>query len=217
MVDAGTVVASLELDTEGFLGGMEAAIEAAQALSGRARGASAGITQLCGAMGALKGAAEAGVGGAADALRGLNAVGREAVNGMIAGAVSRRGALAAAFRSLARAAVKAARDELGIASPSKVFREIGLNAAKGFQMGVDGGASGAQAAMRRLTAIGASSATGLPAGRAAAAGVVNNHYAAPISVTFPGAVVRSDNDIRELDRRAQRLARDLQFGLGARG
>ncbi len=215
MMDAGSVVASLELDAGNFLGGMEAAIEAAQALSGRAQGASAGIVRLSGAMGALKGAAEAGAGGAVEALHGLNAAGREAVNGMIAGANSKRGALAAAFRSLARAAVKAARDELGIASPSKVFQEIGLNAAKGFQMGVDGGASGAREAMRRLTAIGASSSAGVPAGRAAAVGVVNNHYAAPVSVTFPGAVVRSDNDIRELDRRAQRLARDLQYGLGA--
>lgn len=216
MMDAGSVVASLELDAGNFLGGMEAAIEAAQVLSGRAQGASAGIAQLSGVMGALKGAAEAGAGTAADALRGLSAAGREAVNGMIAGANSKRGALAAAFRSLARAAVKAARDELGIASPSKVFQEIGLNAAKGFQMGVDGGASGAQQAMSRLTAIGASSSAGVPGGRAAAAGVVNNHYAAPVSVTFPGAVVRSDNDIRELDRRAQRMARDLQYGLGAR-
>jgi hypothetical protein len=44
----------------------------------------------------------------------------------------------------------------------------------------------------------------------------NRRYAAPINVTFPGAVVRSDNDIREMDRRAQRMARDLQYGLGAR-
>ncbi len=215
-MDAGSVVASLELDAGDFLGGMEAAIKVAQALSGRAQGASAGIARLSGAMGALKGAAEAGAGGAIEALHGLNAAGREAVNGMIAGANSKRGALAAAFRSLARAAVKAARDELGIASPSRVFLEIGLNAAKGFQMGVDRGALGAQEAMRRLTAIGAYSSIGVPMGRASAASVVNNHYAAPVSVTFPGAVVRSDNDIRELDRRAQRMARDLQYGLGAR-
>jgi hypothetical protein len=97
-----------------------------------------------------------------------------------------------------------------------VFQEIGKNAAKGFQLGVDGGATNAQQAMRRLTAIGASSCAGLPAARSAT-GVVNNHYAAPITVTFPGAVVRSDNDIREMDRRAQRMARDLQYGLGARG
>jgi hypothetical protein len=210
-------VASLELDAGGFLGGMEAAIEAAQALSGHARGASAGIARLSGAMGALKGAAEAGAGGAAEALHGLNAVGREAVNGMIAGAASRRGALVSAFQSLARAAVKAARDELGIASPSKVFQEIGLNAAKGFQLGVDRGAAGAQEAMRRLSSVGVSYYAGAPAARGAAAGVVNNHYAAPVSVTFPGAVVRNDNDIREMDRRAQRMARDLQYGLGARG
>jgi len=61
VVDVGQVVASLELDAGGFLGGMEAAIEAAQALGGRARGASVGIAQLSGAMGALKGAAEQGM------------------------------------------------------------------------------------------------------------------------------------------------------------
>jgi len=215
VVDVGQVVASLELDAGGFLGGMEAAIEAAQALGGRARGASVGIAQLSGAMGALKGAAEAGAGTAIEALKDLNAAGREAVNGMIAGAVSRRGALAAAFRSLARAAVMAARDELGIASPSKVFREIGLNAAKGFQAGVDRGAAGAQEAMRRLVAIGPSQITGA-GGAYQTNSVVNNHYAAPITVTFPNAVVRSDNDIREMDRRAQRMARDLKYGLGAR-
>jgi len=219
MVDAGQVVASLELDAGGFLGGMEAAIRAAQALSGRAQGASIGIRQLSGAMGALSGAAQEGAGGAAEALQGLRSVGREAVTGMIAGAVSRRSALAAAFRSLARAAVQAARDELGIASPSKVFLEIGQHAAKGFQMGVDRGAPGARESMRRLVSAGAFTNTSAAdsGGWTAGGSVVNNnHYAAPISVTFPGAVVRSDNDLRELERRTQRLARDLQYGLGAR-
>jgi hypothetical protein len=137
---------------------------------------------------------------------------------MISGANSRRGALAAAFRALARAAVRAAESELGISSPSKVFQEIGANTARGFQLGVDRGASGAQASMRRLVALGAfaPSRTAGMGERVAGSSVVNNHYAAPISVTFPGAVVRSDSDIRELERRTQRLARDLQYGLGAR-
>ena len=213
MVDAGRVVASLELDAANYLGGMEAAILKTQLLAGRARAASAGIGQLSGAMGALKGAAEAGAGGAAEALGALRSAGREAVNGMIAGANSRRGALMAAFRALARAAVRAAEGELGIASPSKVFREIGLNTAKGFQMGVEGGAAGARESMRRLVAVGAFAPSNVPVG---GQGVVNNHYAAPVSITFPGAVVRSDSDIRELERRTQRIARDLQYGLGAR-
>ena len=216
MVDAGRVVASLELDAANYLGGMEAAILKTQLLAGRARAASAGIGQLSGAMGALKGAAEAGAGGAAEALGALRSAGREAVNGMIAGANSRRGALMAAFRALARAAVRAAEGELGIASPSKVFREIGLNTAKGFQMGVEGGAAGARELMRRLVAVGAFAPSNVPVGGQAGGGVVNNHYAAPVSITFPGAVVRSDSDIRELERRTQRIARDLQYGLGAR-
>lgn len=216
MVDAGQVVASLELDASNFIGGMEAAIQAAQAMSGRARGAAVTVRQLSGAMDTLKTAAEVGAGGAAEALEGLRSAGREAVNGMIAGANARRGALTATFRSLARAAVQAARNELGIASPSKVFQEIGANAARGFQMGVDRGVPGAQESMRQLVKMGAFTPTAPAVDTAAGAGVVNNHYAAPISVTFPGAVVRSDSDLMELERRTQRLTRDLQYGLGAR-
>jgi hypothetical protein len=44
--------------------------------------------------------------------------------------------------------------------------------------------------------------------------VNNNHYGAPETVTFPGAVVRSDDDLRELERRTQKIAKDLQYGLG---
>lgn len=180
MVDLGKVVASLELETAGFTGGIDAAIRAAQAL------------------------------------RNLEGVGRDAVNGLIAGAAARRSALVSSFKALARAAIEAARQELGIASPSKVFMEIGKNTAKGFQIGVDGGAEGARASMRRLTAAGALSSATWSAAPPRAEGPVTNYYGAPITVTFPGAVVRSDADILELERRTQKVARDLMYGLGAR-
>ena len=179
MVDLGKVVASLELETAGFTGGIDAAIRAAQAL------------------------------------RNLEGVGRDAVNGLIAGAAARRSALVSSFKALARAAIEAARQELGIASPSKVFMEIGRDTAKGFQLGVDGGVDDARASMRRLTAAGALSPSwNLSPARVEAP--VTNYYGAPITVTFPGAVVRSDADILELERRTQKVARDLQYGLGAR-
>lgn len=217
MVDAGRVVASLELDTTGFMGGIDEAIRAARALGSGAAAASGGVARLSGAMGVLKSAAEDGARGATDALSGLKTVGREAVNGLIAGALSRRGALIATFRALAGAAVRAARDELGIASPSKVFAEIGRHSVSGFVLGIDRGAEDARSAMRRLLNVGA--ATPNAAGvSGSAGGVTHNHYAAPVSVTFPGEIhVSSDAELRAFERRQTKYARDLQYGLGVRG
>ncbi len=219
MLDAGKVVASLELNAEGYMRGMDDAVRAARSLSGSAVAASGDVRRLSAAMGTLRRAAKEGAQGAADAMSGMSAVGRAAVNGLIRGAAGRRGALVAAFRSLARSAVQAARAELGIASPSRVFARIGRYAADGFIQGVDAGAGGARASMQRLVSAGAftsRSLTGAGASYPSSSVVNNNHYGAPVTVTFPGAVVRSDNDIRDLERRTQKIAQDLQYGLGAR-
>lgn len=220
MMDAGRVVATLELDTQNYMRGVGDAIEAAGALGLRARGAADGVGTLSGAMAGLREAAQGGARGALDALDGLRAgavsAGRAAADGLIAGAGGRRSAVVAQFRSLARAAIQAARSELGIASPSKVFAEIGANAARGFELGIDRNMHGARESMRRLTALGAFTPRAVTGARQTG-GVVNNHYnSAPISVTFPGAVVRNDGDLRALERDMQRIARDLQYGLGAR-
>jgi hypothetical protein len=219
VVDAGSVVASLELDTSGFMGGMDEAIRAAQAMSGRSREASGDIARLSGAMSIWRAAAEDGARGAAAALGAMKATGIEAVNGLIAGAESRRGALTASFRALAKAAIRAARDELGIASPSRVFAEIGRYSVAGFVSGVDRGAEDARSSMRRLLDVGAASpyaASGAAAGTTG--GITHNHYAAPVNVTFPGDIhVNSDAELRDFERRQLKYARDLQYGLGARG
>jgi len=139
------------------------------------------------------------------------------VQGLINGAESKRDSLVNKFKSLAKAAIQAARSELGIASPSKVFEEIGAFTAQGFLRGVDKNMYGAQESMRRLTDAGAFAPRSIAGAGTPSGSIINNHHHdAPISITFPGAVVRSDNDIRELERRTQRLARDLQYGLGAR-
>jgi hypothetical protein len=218
VVDAGQVVASLELDASGFMDGINGAIRAARALSGGALAASGDIIGLSGAMRVLRGAAEDGARGAANALSGLRAVGAEAVNGLIAGALSRRGALVASFRALAGAAIRAARDELGIASPSKVFAEIGRYSVTGFVRGVDRGAEDARSAMRRLMDVGAAVPSVVRLSDSAAGGVTHNHYAAPVNVTFPGDIhVSSDAELRAFERRQMKYARDLQYGLGVRG
>jgi len=166
-------------------------------------------------------AAAAGLASAAqgelDGMQGdAKTAGTNAIQGLTNGAEAKRTPLINEFKSLATAAYQAVKDVLHINSPSKVFREIGLNTAKGFQMGVEGGVAGARESMRRLVAVGAFAPSNVPVSGQAGGGVVNNHYAAPVNITFPGAVVRSDSDIRELERRTQRIARDLQYGLGAR-
>lgn len=64
--------------------------------------------------------------------------------------------------------VGAAKDALGIHSPSRVFAEIGENTAAGFSEGVDAGASGAQGSMANLVAPGPA-VTPAPAAAAQAA------------------------------------------------
>ena len=127
------------------------------------------------------------------------------VQGLIDGANSKKQSLITTFEGLMVAAIQAAKRKAGIASPSKVFRGIGQNIADAFSLGVDDRRLASQKTVEQL--VGAPKTASV---------VNNNHNAAPINITFPGAVVRSDNDIRELERRTQRLARDLQYGLGAR-
>ena len=71
-----------------------------------------------------------------------------------------------AVRGLADNAITAARETLGIASPSRVFAEIGGHTAEGFERGVHGGTRGAQDAMAAMVAPpDAAGAAGAFAGR----------------------------------------------------
>jgi hypothetical protein len=223
MIDAGRVIAALELDDSGFARGMDDAIRAAQALGGGAQVAASGVSALSKAMGDMKKTAQLSARGAKDALDSLAGAsaqaGGDAIDGLITGAEGRRGALVAKFKSLAAAAIQAAKAELGIASPSKVFAEIGANVAGSMATGIDKNRHIAQDAMRRLVATSAlapSAITGAGGVHPAGSIVSHNYNAAPVTVTFPGAVVRTDNDIRTLEKRMQRLARELNYGLGAR-
>ncbi len=76
-------------------------------------------------------------------------------------------------------AIAAAKSLLGIASPSKVFAEIGGYTAEGFSDGVDSGAAAAQGSMANLVAPG-------PAVTAAAPGAAGGKSGA--SIDLSGAV-----------------------------
>ncbi|WP_460071069.1 phage tail protein [Streptomyces sp. YKOK-I1] len=79
-------------------------------------------------------------GRAAAALGGLGgrlaSAGADLIRGMIGGIRSMAGALVAAAKDVVGSAVSAAKNLLGIASPSKVFAEIGRNVGQGFINGL---------------------------------------------------------------------------------
>lgn len=83
-------------------------------------------------------------------------------DGMIVALKQKKGALAVAMREMIRAAVAAGKDEAGIASPSKVTREMGRFFGDGFALGIDDRISSANRAAQRMaeSAIGTIDAIG---------------------------------------------------------
>lgn len=94
-------------------------------------GANTYLQEQLAAIAAREGAGGGGGGG------GGRAVGVAIGDGLIAGMNARKDAVRAAAEALARSAEDAARKQLGIQSPSKVFEEIGAYTAEGFFVGMD--------------------------------------------------------------------------------
>jgi hypothetical protein len=79
-------------------------------------------------------------------------IGSDLMLGLVAGITGAVGAVITAVSDAVGSAVTAAKSVLGIASPSKVFAEIGGYTAEGFSAGVDAGAGEAQGSMAALVA-----------------------------------------------------------------
>jgi hypothetical protein len=92
-------------------------------------------------------------------------VGAQLIQGMVDGIVGMVGSIVSAITGTVGAGITAAKDLLGIASPSKVFAEIGDNTVAGFTGAVDAGAGDAQGSMAALVGDSATA----PAQAAAAA------------------------------------------------
>lgn len=100
------------------------------------------------------------------ATQGWTTIGTAIVDGITSGITSGYERVTGAVRGLADNAITAARETLGIASPSRVFAEIGGYTAEGFERGVHGGTQGAQDAMAAMVAPpDAAGAAGATAGR----------------------------------------------------
>lgn len=73
-------------------------------------------------------------------------IGSSIIDGIVKGIESGASAVVSSITSVADGAIDAARDSLGIASPSKVFAEIGMHTVAGFSQGVEKESPKAQAA-----------------------------------------------------------------------
>lgn len=79
-------------------------------------------------------------------------LGTQIVDGLVGGLTAGVSRVTGAVSGLATGAITSAREALGIASPSKVFEEIGGHTAAGFERGVTAGTAGAQGAVESLVA-----------------------------------------------------------------
>jgi tape measure domain-containing protein len=100
------------------------------------------------------------------ATQGWMTLGSQMVDGLVGGLTSGAARVGDAVRGLASNAITTARETLGIASPSRVFAEIGGYTAEGYERGIRGGTAGAQDAAAAMVAPpGGAGAGGAMAGR----------------------------------------------------
>lgn len=144
----------------------------------------------------------------------LRSAGRDLIQGLINGIGSMGSALKNKAGDLAGGAVNAIKKRLGIASPSKVMREIGVWTGEGFVKGIDRMQRGAAAAMRDLVTVPDTPRIGLPdtsRARAGSAGSVN------ITVNVSGVVGDRDAVRRTVEDAIKQAARRTgTAGLGSR-
>lgn len=90
--------------------------------------------------------------GAIDFISGLSLseIGSQLIAGLAAGITGGAGAVVDAITGVAGGAVDAAKKALGIASPSKVFAEIGMNTAAGMSSGVDSASGDVQSSLQKM-------------------------------------------------------------------
>jgi hypothetical protein len=79
-------------------------------------------------------------------------LGGNLIMGLVKGITGAAGAVYESIKGVVGGAIDAAKAMLGIASPSKVFAEIGMNTGEGMAQGVEGATSGVQGALESMVA-----------------------------------------------------------------
>jgi hypothetical protein len=100
----------------------------------------------------------------------LNEIGTSIIQGLVSGIAGGGPAVVNALTGVVSGAIGAAKKALGIASPSKVFAEIGMNTAEGMAGGVDEGAGQVQGSLESMVAPPAESAAAAPAAASSGGG-----------------------------------------------
>jgi hypothetical protein len=139
-------------------------------------------------------------------------IGQNTITGLINGILSQRAALVNAMISTVLAAVQAAQQTLGIASPSKVFEQIGQYAGAGLQGGMAAmqPAIAATSAGLGISAVNATTSALRPSG----GGTTNNNQRS-ISIVFEAGAF--SGDVRNPRATADAVATELQRRLGMQG
>jgi hypothetical protein len=152
----GHTKADLKIQLTGAQAAVTGLHQVGQAGTAMGTGVAAGASRASAATSAMAGSMR----GAIAPLPGeFRAIGSQAGAGLAAGLASETGAVSSAAASLAAAAETAANIQLIIKSPSKKFQKIGENSALGYILGLEGGKSAVQKAMRDVLGTPAKNST----------------------------------------------------------
>lgn len=144
----------------------------------------------------------------------LRNYGRQSVQGWINGVEAMRPALVSAYTRMAEAAVRAAKARLQIASPSKVFAQIGIYSAEGMIAGLNSRVSAVQAAMERTVDPPRARRRGGSGddGGGGGGNVTNNYYTTTYNVPYSGTY--GSRDARKLSQQLDRVENSRKRGRG---
>lgn len=125
----------------------------------------------------------------------LGAIGTAMIEGLVAGIAGAAGKILEAMTGAVGGAIDGAKKLLGIASPSKVFAEIGMQTAAGMAGGVDSGAANVQGSLEALVAPPDAQAGGAAGGGSGKAGGAGFNFAGA-TFTFHGVEGAEDAEAR---------------------
>lgn len=111
-------------------------------------------------------------------------VGKAMIDGLINGIIGGGAALLASVKGVVTGAVDAAKKALGIASPSKVFAEIGMQTGAGMSQGVDRSSAGVQDSLESMVAPPSPSGGAAPSTAPAASSVKSGSGTSLAGATF---------------------------------
>lgn len=119
--------------------------------------------------------------------------------GLIEGVKSKASSLIEGVRGVVNDAIQEAKNLLGIASPSKVFEEIGMNTGEGFAKGMASMVRYIQQVSDQLVQASIPDVPSISGATGAnSSNVVNNTYNLAGLLSGANITVRSDNDIKRL-------------------